>query len=143
MADTLTYRTCRRRLAFLWLLSGAFLFALLIIQSIGRVYGEQVEAAWAWFLPTVMPTLSLIISIMVAESKKPRNEEATADEFLFHVAFALSAIYLLLIIATFFSQPIAKITPLSLMKRANLWLAPIQGIVAAALGAFFVRGSNS
>ena len=30
-----------------------------------------------------------------------------------------------------------------LMKRANLWLAPIQGIVAAALGAFFVRGSHS
>jgi hypothetical protein len=32
--------------------------------------------------------------------------------------------------------------PIDLLKTSNLWLAPLQGLAAAALGAFFVKGKG-
>ncbi len=95
-----------------------------------------------------MPTLSLIVGVLVADSlgkneNKDASELPTADQFVFRLSFSLSIAYLLTVVLTillspFFEQSAQEKTIFDLMKLSNLWLAPFQGLVSAALGSFFV-----
>ena len=57
----------------------------------------------------------------------------------FRLSGGLSALYLATVAATLYLQPLTPWGPLELMQRSNLWLGPMQGLVVASLGAFFVR----
>ncbi len=88
-----------------------------------------------------MPTLSLIIGVLVVQAKNPAQKARKTDRFVYLLAFWLSAFYLLLVSLTIFLGPISEsfgsATPLELMARSHLWLAPFLGLCVASLGAFF------
>ena len=45
------------------------MFLLLIAQSYGGAYGDtDVSDVWKWFLPTIMPTLSLMVGVFVVDN---------------------------------------------------------------------------
>jgi hypothetical protein len=148
MSNQIPTKACRRRLATLWFAAGLVLFIVLVLQSVFDYYsyfGDEVEDVWSWFLPSIMPTLSLIISVLVLDITSGRDAEKKIDPFFFWLAFLLSAVYLVLVATPLFIQPFIQFTdasPVDLMKRSNLWLGPFQGLVAAALGAFFVKGER-
>lgn len=142
MTTMIATRTCKARLAILWFAAGLVLFVLLVLQSVFGKYGENVQDAWSWFLPTIMPTLSLIVGVLVLDMATSGREAKKVDRFVFRIAFALSAFYLILVALTLFIQPFTKATSLQLMQRSNLWLGPFQGLVAAMLGAFFVKSER-
>jgi hypothetical protein len=143
MSKPLSVQTCRKRLAVLWALVGAVLFIVVVIQSMLGRYGDRVEDAWKWFLPTIMPTLSLIVGVLVIDFKSSEKIVKVTDGFLFWVAFCLSAIYLAIVALTFFIQPFTSVPLLELMNRSNLWLGPLQGLTSASLGAFFVKAESA
>lgn len=131
-------KRCRARLALVWFIGAGIIFLILVIQSMGgRVYGDKVDEAWGWFLPTIMPTLSMIIGVMVLTARQEASDRSI-DGLLFQLTLSLSIIYLLTVAATILAHPLVSASPLELMSRSNLWLGPMQGLVAAALGAFFV-----
>lgn len=139
---TISVRTCKKRLASLWLSVGLALFILLVLQSTLGKFGTRIEEAWAWFLPTIMPTLSLIIGVLVLDVSSTRQRDKQIDRFLFWLAFGLSSIYLALVMLVPLMQPLTGSSPFELMKRSNFWLGPLQGLVAAVLGAFFVKSAR-
>ena len=57
----------KKRLALIWFVGAGLLFCLVLLQSVRNVYGTQTEKAWAWLLPSVMPTLSLIVGVLVSD----------------------------------------------------------------------------
>ena len=132
-------RTCQRRLATLWLVACGIAFLLLVLQTIFGKYDGQADAAWGWLLPSVMPTLSLIIGVLVVDSQGVASAQRTADRFMFRVAFGLSAAYLLVVLTIILAHPLTQLPALELMRQSNLYLGPLQGLVAAALGAFFIK----
>ena len=71
--------------------------------------------------------------------KGDSGKKKSADRFVFRLSFALSLTYLVVAALTVLMQPFAAVPPLELMKQSNLWLGPFQGLVAASLGAFFVK----
>lgn len=142
MTTTVSINACKKRLAVLWFSFGLILFVLLIIQSTFGKFGPKVEEAWAWFLPTLMPTLSLIVGVLVLDITSPKQKNKRIDPFLFRLAFSLSTIYLVLVAFIPLMQPFTGIPTVDLMKRSNLWLGPLQGVVTAVLGAFFVKGAR-
>ncbi|MGD2115815.1 MAG: hypothetical protein PVG07_12220 [Acidobacteriota bacterium] len=129
------------RLAVLWLVATGVVLLVLVGQSYFGLYVDHVQDAWAWFLPTVMPTLSLIIGVLVAEGLRESREARRLDPRLFHLATALSALYLLLVLVSVLAAGLlAHRTPsIELLQRSNLWLGPVQGLVAASLGVVFRR----
>lgn len=135
-------RTCKKRLGILWFIGFLILLIVLVIQSLFGKYGAKVEEAWAWFLPTVTPTLSLIIGVLVLDAAAARGTDKEIEPFIFRLAFGLSAVYLALVALTVLFQPFSSLSALDLMRRSNLWLLPLQGLVTAALGAFFVKGER-
>lgn len=137
----MTLKTAEWRLATLWLSAAGILFLVLIMQSVVDYYEPLTEQAWGWFLPTVMPTLALIVGTLVAEAKEPESGERPIDPRLFRLGLALSVAYLLAVAASIFAAPLVagRITPVALMQRSNLWLGPLQGLVAGTLGVFYRR----
>ncbi len=134
--------TCRKRLALLWFTGSFVIFILLVAQSLFGKYGEEAEEVWSWFLPTIMPTLSLIAGVFVVDLTISKDLEKKVDRFIFRLAFGLSVVYILLVLSTLLVQPLTRFAPLELMKRSNLWLGPVQGLVAAVLGVFFVKSER-
>jgi len=136
----ITIADSRKRLATIWFISAGLLFILLLFQTIFGVYGDKAKDAWSWLLPTIMPTLSLIIGVLVADTFSKRSKDEAVDKFIFQLSYFLSAAYLITVSITILLSPLSNQPPLELMKLSNLWLAPFQGLVSAALGAFFVSG---
>lgn len=142
MTARLPLSDCQRRLALLWLIVAVVLFSLLITQSVLGKYGGASEQAWAWFLPTVLPTLSLMVGALVSSARQQSGGEMV-DRFAYRVSFGLSVFYLGLVGAVPLVQPLTTRTPLELMALSNLWLGPIQGLVGLSLGLYFLSGRRT
>ena len=132
----------QKRISLVWFVGAGLLFLTLVLQSIMGRYGTQVDAAWGWFLPTVMPSLSLIIGVLVSEARGLIQGSAAINVFVFRIAVWLSAGYLVLVALTILLVPFTSESAVTLMTKSNLWLGPAQGLVSAALGAFFVSKSS-
>jgi len=128
----------RNRLATLWLSAAALIFATLSIQSLRLVYGASVQEVWGWILPTLMPTLGMIVTVLGYTAVDEELSKAVVRRSFLAVAFWLSFCYLLLILMTIAMQPLSPANPVDLMRMSNLWLGPFQGLVASALGVLFV-----
>jgi len=141
MTARITLDRCKHRLAALWFGASGLAFMIVVLQSVQRFHG-LLDDLWSWFVPTILPTLSLIIGILVADSMRPHGREKSADPFTFRTAWGVSAFYLLALLLTLLSQPFAAGDPkgqLQFLKTASLWLLPTQGLATAALGAFFIK----
>ncbi len=139
--------TCRGLLALIWMV-GFFVLALLVYaQTMVGHYGDKVQEAWSWLLPTVIPTLALILGLYVAQvrgdSGREKEQVHTRVGILPLIFFALlSTMYLGLVLATILFQPFLGAKPeqfIQAMGRANLLLGPLQGLVSLSIGAFFLK----
>jgi hypothetical protein len=128
----------RSRLAMLWLGSAGAIILTLVVQSLRLVYGPAVQEVWGWILPTLMPTLGLIVTVLGYTALDPGLSGTAVRRSFFRIAYWLSASYLFLIILTILIQPFSRANPVGLMRMSNLWLGPFQGLVASALGVLFV-----
>lgn len=130
--------------AGVWLGGAGLVFLILVGQSLVGRYGSQSQEAWAWYLPTVMPTLSLIIGVLVSDFRNANADTQplpVSAKGLLWLGVALSVFYLLLVAVTILAQPFLQdVSPIELMHRSNLWLGPLQGITAGVLAAFFRNG---
>lgn len=142
MESRLPISVCKRRLATLWFTGGGFVFFVVLVQSLFDRYGDQVNHAWGWLLPTVLPTLSLIIGQLVYDTVEGSGGDKLIDRFLFRLTAWLSAGYLLAVFLVIALAPFSSVGPIELMTQANVWLGPLQGLVAAAMGAFFVKAAR-
>lgn len=141
---------CRRNLAILWFIFGFFLpFGIVLLQTTFDVYGDEWQQPWRWLLPNTLPTLSLIMTVFVAqEIAAKRNSETKAkleseqvSRFVYLLTFYLSVLYLIAVNLAIFKSTNAEIV-LVYMNKSNLWLGPIQGFVMLSLGVFFTRGQQ-
>lgn len=136
---TLPMAKCKQRLAVLWFCGAGVLFFLMLSQTILGRYGDKSSEAWSWLLPTIMPTLSLMIGVLVMDALGRGIKIMEVDVFLFKLTFGLSSAYLAAVLLIVLLQPLSTLSPFELMSQSNLWLGPFQGLVAAAMGAFFVK----
>lgn len=130
---------CKKRLALLWFTGAGFIFLLFLVQTIGGRYGDDPELAWGWLLPTLMPTLSLMVAVFVLDALGKEGSVKNVDRFIYRLAFGLSAAYISVVLITILAGPFSEMGSSTLMTKSNLWLAPFQGLVSASLGAFFIR----
>ena len=135
----------QKRLVVIWFAGSGFLLALLLLQTIFGQYGSEAREAWGLMLPTFVPTLFLIIGTLIADATGPVGPDqiVTVDRFFFRLSEFLSIAYLVTIILIILLSPFSTFSQPELIKLSNLWLAPFQGLVTAALGAFFVSKNKA
>jgi len=138
----------RWRLAVVWFPVCGVIFLLLIGQSIGGVDGNELQRVWGWALPNFLPTLALMVSVFAADALKPSSETVVFVRKNFYVlAISLSVFYLSTFILSILVQPLLQwfnttteggvTVRIELLETSNIWLAPLQGLVIAALGVLF------
>ena len=126
----------RRFIAIVWFAGGGLCLALMILQSIiGRFEGVLAEM-WAWFTPTIAPTVGLIIGVLASTALED-DTGRTVKKFFYDVSVGLSLVYLITLLVTMLLEPVAGEHNMAYFKVSNFWLSPLQGFVVAALGALF------
>lgn len=143
----MTVNRAKWTIAIAWLVGAGLVFALLVWQSLAGIYEPKTQDAWGWFLPSVMPTLLLIVGVLVTDARNPGAQAAVAKPAnvpLFWLAMGASIFYLVLVLVAILAQAFRQdVSPLALMHQSNLWLGPLQGVTAGALAAFFRTGDGS
>jgi hypothetical protein len=138
----------RWRLAAVWFPACGVVFLLLIGQSIGGVFGDEIQRVWGWALPNFVPTLALMISVFAAEAVKPHAKDTSFVRKNFYLlALGLSVFYLGLLLFSILIQPFLHwingaagggiAARMDLLETSNLWLGPLQGLVVGSLSVLF------
>lgn len=138
----------RWRLALVWFPVSGVIFLLLIGQSIGGVYGDQLQRAWGWALPNFLPTLALMVSVFAADALRSEIDSSIVVRRNFYIlSLALSAFYLLTLLVAILAQPALQlldkkteggiVVRMELLETSNIWLGPLQGLVIASIGVLF------
>lgn len=131
----------KKRLMLLWFPASGFLFLLLMLQTAFGHYGDHARDAWSWLLPTIIPSLSLMIAVFTMDLGSGEAERQV-ERFALNLCFGISVFYLIAVAVIILLGPIAGHngrTSLDLMAQAQFGLAPMQGIVSGVLGWFFVK----
>lgn len=130
---------CQKKLSISWFVGSGIIFSIILFQTFLGHYADETKEAWNWFFPNVTPTLSLMIGVIIASSFGNKSDDKKTDRFVFRIAFVLSLIYLITLLLTILVQPFIGKTPIELFQQSYQWLVPLQGLVTASLGAFFVK----
>jgi hypothetical protein len=138
----ISWNRAKRGLAGVWFTGAGIVFLLVLVQTFGDRFGGDATEAWQWLLPTIMPSLSLIVGVLAMDARN-RSTAGTVDAFIYRLAIGVSLFYLFIVSLTILGQPFTPLTALELMKQSNLWLGPLQGLAAGFLGAFFVKAESS
>src|SRR3954469_15259431 len=81
-------------LARVWLIGGGGIFLILVIQSLLHIYGDLTQEAWGWFLPTLMPSLGMIVTVLTYTALDPLMTDSVVRKTFVSIAMGLSILYL-------------------------------------------------
>jgi MFS family permease len=128
----------RVTLASVWLIGTGMIVLIVVVQSLLGHFGDKVQEAWGWLLPTIIPSLGMILTVLGYTALDPDMSTNVVRVSFYRIALGLSIAYLFLISLTILIEPFTSRRPTELMSLSNLWLGPFQGLVASALGVLFV-----
>lgn len=139
---------CKKTLAGIWAVAFVMFFFLMLYETQVGPLGDQQQPAWGWIFQNLLPTLSLIVGVLGADAMKSDTGTRTVDRFFFRIALGMSAIYLLTMMLTFVLSAVSFFQagvgdsgwkPLEALQNSTVYLGPLQGLTAAALGVFFTK----
>lgn len=128
----------------LWWAWGLLLIVVMIGLSRNPALFADPKAAWDWFLPNLLPTLTLVGASAYAGGLNPAKLQA-GEGLFFTLCLLVSAIYLGALSVSILGTQTSS-APLDSLRGANTYLGPLQGLVTSLLGFFFVKpaaGSKS
>jgi len=134
------FSAAKKKIAVLWFIFVGCIFVLMFIQTMTGKYEDKDTEAWGWLFPSVIPTLSLILSVFLFDIQSEDSKVFNIDRFYFRLVFFLSIFYLSVILLILLIQPLLNDQPLiSLMKNSSIYLGPFQGVISGAMGLFFIK----
>lgn len=138
MNTSVSLAKIRNRLALIWGIGFLVVFALFAVLSV-TTFEQHLLEVWAWFMPTVAPTLGVILGSVLTRDDRPRRVQLAAAR----VVVWASAFYLALVFVLSFAWAWTHYAPLEWYKAVAILLAPIQGIVSGLLGRFLATPTQS
>jgi len=137
-----TYNGLRtiNRLLTLWFPGILVVLLLLILQTSGNKYGENVGKAWWWFSQTVLP-LSLLLILLYGRAKQ--SVYSTISETIRRLSILLISVYFLTILFTLVFQPFVALDPITNLKKSTTYLLIFEGLIMTFLGLTFIRSKQA
>lgn len=125
-------------LTTVWFIWGGILLVLFIVLTLApTLFGSDTQKAWQWFLPNLIPVLTLVGAGAYA-APPPTAPSAGSSSGSFPLALGSSVFYLLLLTGSLLST-LFSTTPLETLTMSSLWLGPVQGIATSGLALYFVK----
>lgn len=130
------------RLATLWFVLGALILVIVFVQTLFDKFGSRSDEVWNWLLPTVMPSLTLITGVIVADAHAGATARRVGRRY-YYFALGISGFYLALVLSILVLEPVVYASTGSnmfdLIDRTGILLGPLQGLATTALGIFFLK----
>jgi hypothetical protein len=143
MGTQLDFETCKRRLAVLWLLAAGFITTLLVLGSVlGKFQMDGVDKtmlAWQWFLPTLVPTLSVMVTMVVFDARRQSVKQWKVDAFYYRLTRNLSSFYFTIVFIVYAAVVLPDVPNMRAFDTSNWFLPPLQGLLSSSLGVFFLE----
>jgi len=133
----------RNSLATIWFSGAGIAFIILTAQSALGKFGDAVQEVWAWFVPTMMPTLALMVGVIGGTALQEAGDRRAVKRFFFRLSKALSIFYVAVVLMTLLIEPFSSVEGVQLFNISNYWLAPLQGLVVAAITVLFTSQEKS
>lgn len=130
----------KKNMAILWLIFAAMIFTIFIIMTFTKFQNYD-QTAWNWLLPSLLPTLSLIIGVLVTDSSSKTDLDVTVGRFYYIIAMGCSVFYLTLLLGLILLHSEMSIDIETMFKRSNIFLGPLQGLVSASIGIFYYKSN--
>jgi cytochrome bd-type quinol oxidase subunit 2 len=132
----------RTKFAVVWFGGACVILLLVVVQTLNGRYGDHVQEAWTWLMLNLMPTIGTILAGLGYTALDPHRSHAVVRTSFYLLSFWMSCFYLALVLLTILIAPtrpegVTGRGAVELMHTANLWLGPLQGLVATALGVLF------
>ncbi len=140
--EGITFFVGQKRIAILWFTLSALLFITVFALGMSNLYKEDSKQLWDWLLPNIIPTLSLIIGVFVAEVSNEQRKNKEINKFYFRLTFYMSLFYLLILLTLLLIDPFQiHLRTTERIENTDTFLIPLQGLIAATLGLFFVKSN--
>jgi hypothetical protein len=125
----------KKKISTIWFIGGGFLITLVFVQTLTGRYDNIIPSAWQWFLPTVLPNLSLIVT----SSFFGKTDESMyfVESIFFQITKWCSIAYLVFILFIILSYTYDKGNIIDYYKKYNFFITGVQTLVFAALASFF------
>src|SRR5947209_6625120 len=92
--NSVALEQARNSLSVIWFIGAGFIFFILVLQSILGKYEGTLQEVWAWFVPTVLPTLALMLGVIGASALIEDQDRRRVKKFFFRLSRYLSLFYL-------------------------------------------------
>jgi hypothetical protein len=134
-------KTTQYQKIIMWIWIGCLLIILpiLFLQGIFGRYGNRYSEVISWFLPNILPSLSLLTGGMIITGRNNRNPLAEANRYIILITICTSTLYCLLLFSIVLFAPFSRLSPIALMKQGNYMLAPLQSVVNFFLFTFLYQ----
>ena len=134
----------RNKLTTIWFVGAGLLFTFLFLQTLRGVYPTEAIRVWKWFLPTIAPSLSIIVCVKVIDARTTGRSKGPKVEIgLYRLTKYLSIFYFALIAMTLVYLPFQRTRENSsiveFLNTSHLWLGTTQTLVTATLAVFFFK----
>lgn len=129
----------RTFLTGLWWIGGLIIIATLasLSRQSALLDDQTARDVWAWFVPHLLPTLTLVGAAAYAgRSADPPSGEGATMLFVLCTVISLAYLYLLMDAVLHIQSTTAAMESL---RRSSLWLGLLQALVTTLLGFFFVQ----
>jgi uncharacterized membrane protein YhdT len=127
--SSLLLRLAVKRIGQVWYLGAALVLILLSLQTLLGKYGEQLEPAWSWIAPLLLPVTSILFASWATQNGSERRVTIRS----YRVASVLAAVAVFLIAATLLLEPFSRMGTARWLSLSTLLLAPLLGATCFAL----------
>jgi hypothetical protein len=134
---------CRTNLFILWLICSVVLVTIMWLQIAFGHYGDKGRQAIEWVLPTISPTLALVVGVWAKDALGSKAATVYVKKDIYRVSLIVSVGYFIFILLAILLQPFVALEPLDFLTESNLVLGLLQGVVTAVIGIFFVQKVES
>lgn len=136
MHDRISIDRARWGLAILWFVWGGAIIAIVLGQTFSNKYLDRVQDVWKWFVPMIVPSLSLMLGVVGAAAVST-DSTTTCSRRYFRLAWWLSFGYLACLSATILVKPFARSSAVDYYQASSFFLGPLQGLANAGIGFLF------
>jgi hypothetical protein len=130
---------CQTRLMAVWVIGCGITGLVAFLQIIFGHYGENGSEAVGLLLPSITPTLALVVGVWGNNALKKNKTTEKVGKSIYGWVFGASIFYLALVALSLALQPMVARPPIDVLKDARLILVPFQAVVSAFIGIFFTQ----
>ena len=131
----INFLKAKTRLFKVWGFFSLALISFFLIQTITGRYKFIEKKAWEWFLPNILPCLTIIFSSLFFDN----NKKATIQKSYFLLCLYASLSYLLFLAIILISYSRNSGNIIDYYNRFDILLKSLLPLITGILGLFFIK----